>query len=205
MNDSVSTHPKQPLIISIILILCVMQPLLFGWAALETTFQYPLLHESWRFISAHITHVDTLHFITNLLALVLLHHLFPMSNKALLMTVTAATVSINVLLVSLQIPEYAGLSGILYAYLGCIVGLWFKSGEITKAVLSILGIATYTLIISPMDIAQSHDHFKPLFEAHFVGFMSGLLASWFHQNQQLSKTSNAGKYENNPLQSSEDV
>ena len=158
--------------------LCILQPLLFGWAAPETTFQSPLADHYWRLISAHITHIDTAHFMTNVLAWMLLHHLFPLNPYRWLLTTLLALVSINGLLIMLQIPEYAGLSGILYAYLGCLIGIWFNSGEKVKAALSLLGIALYALFISPMDMVHTQTHFQPLLEAHVAGLISGLLAAW---------------------------
>ena len=185
MINTLSAHLKQQWVLCSLLLLCFLQALLFGWAAPETTFQYTLTHQYWRFFSAHITHVDALHFITNLCALMCLYKLFPINTKVFLTTIVVACGNINVILICLKIPEYAGLSGILYAYLGCICSQYAKSNGITKAVLLFIGIVIYATALAPMNIIGSDADFKPLLEAHMAGFFSGMLVVWLTRDYDI--------------------
>lgn len=174
-------YSKRQCILYTLLGLCILQPLLFGWAAIETTFQYPLQNQYWRFISAHLTHVSLMHLLTNVMAWVILHQLLRIHAITLLVTILTACAGINIMLVYLQIPEYAGLSGILYAYLGCMAGLWFKSGHRAQACLCIVGVVLYATLVSPISNIHADSGFKPLLEAHLIGLACGLLVACFTQ------------------------
>ncbi len=137
----------------------------------------------WQLFTAHFIHYDSAHMINNLMALVLLIHLFPQNTTHLTVSFIFAIIFINIYLIIEQVAFYAGLSGLLYVIPGSAAAQQFNEQKYINF-LFIIGCAI-TYITSSIFIIAPQSNWSPLEQAHVIGFMTGLLSRIFHHSMEL--------------------
>jgi len=129
----------------------------------------------WQSITAHFVHYDVKHLITNMLALGILLFLFPLSNRDLIKGLVLAVILIDIYLYFSDIRFYIGFSGLLYVIPGGAFVKYILNKKYTNAVLLMLIFLVYILIsVSSLNISDGVV-WKPLLQAHILGFIAGII------------------------------
>ena len=164
---------KQPALWAIIG--CLLISMIFGYADVNTAFEYQNRLQLWRLITAHFSHYSVLHLITNLSVMLLLLHLFPMSVKQQLKAAALTVLMIDFYLLFQKAPVYLGISGILYAILGFAFAQQLKKKSYLFAlfILSVTLLYIYELAIQINTLKDPN--WKPLSAAHLLGFFAGIM------------------------------
>ena len=131
----------------------------------------------WQLLTAHFVHYDLRHLITNMLALGILLYLFPASFKTNIKGVIVAIVLIDLYLWFSGVRYYVGYSGLLYVIPGMSLANFILQKKYLHALLILFLYFAYTLILQQSVNISDRILWVPLSQAHFVGFVAGIVVA----------------------------
>lgn len=180
--DAITTNLKQSPFVALILTIClscfvlaligITEP--YNWLRILPFSQLLENHQWWRLIGPAFIHFSTLHIAFNLLWWWMLgkqiESAFGLSGIVMLFLFSALTSNIAQLL--LDGPNFGGLSGVVYALVGCVWWLgWLRPAWGIALPKAMVGFLLVWLVIGYTDILW----IKMANTAHTVGLISGCL------------------------------
>lgn len=136
----------------------------------------------WRFITGNMVHLTWRHFAMNVLALVAILALYPnsLSVKSMFMALllSGLSVTLGIWMFSEEIHWYVGLSGALHGLLVTLIIIDFtihKSWLNVLLLLIVIAKLAWEGIMGPMPGSESYAGGPVVVQAHFYGFIGGLL------------------------------
>ena len=177
---------KQAPFTSSILAICLLIYLLaivgvsgpYSWLQIQPIAMLAETGQWWRILGPALIHFSVLHIAFNLLWWWSLGKqieiTFGLSSLLLLFVFSAVVSNVAQLLVSG--PNFGGLSGVVYALVGCVWWLgWLKPSWGISLPKSIVGFLLVWLVVGYLDVLPVH----MANTAHTVGLICGCLFAWF--------------------------
>ncbi len=186
-NHGTFTVPWFTLALSLRLVIVLI---LFGGAAEALIFDRDAIAsgEIWRLITAHLTHIDTMHLVWNLGAFAVMGSILEtqfklpfLDHAGLLIT---AGIGINAWLWFGEpgLQYYAGLSAILNAqFIVLVAFVWAETRHPLAILAGLGGIAKIVIEIVFATSLLTSPAWPPLPEAHGIGLIMGGIWLWFYR------------------------
>lgn len=176
---------SNPRIILTLLILFIGINLLsfsLGWSE-YLQYQHQAINRGqlWRLVSAHWVHMNAMHFLINLFALLVLWqlsaHWLSTNDKLLVLLGSMLLIGCGLYLLFPQIAWYRGLSGALHAFWLAIALLGLKRDRLTAIILLLVLLLKlgWEIAVGPTPLAASLSGGPVLLEAHWLGAGAGLI------------------------------
>lgn len=140
--------------------------------------------EAWRLLTGHLVHLGWMHYAMNMLGLAAIASLFPGPvapyRILVLMTVSALTASLGLLIFSAGINWYVGLSGVLHGLFAAAAIFAFAAGRRIEGGI-LIGLLVFKLfweqIAGPVPGSEAISGGRVIVDAHLYGALGGLLAA----------------------------
>lgn len=189
-------HLKTSPFTSSVLVICSLIYLLamigitapYSWLQIQPINQLVDSAQWWRLLGPALIHFSLLHITFNLLWWWALgkqiEKTFGLSSLLLLFVLSATVSNIAQLLISG--PNFGGLSGVVYALVGCVWWLgWLKPAWGISLPKPLVGFLLVWLVVGYLDILPIH----MANTAHTVGLICGCLFAWFLASRDKNVTS----------------
>lgn len=141
---------------------------------------------SFKHVTTHVSHHSWGHYIGNMLAMIILLHVFPSQPKVLAWAFLVCIFATGMYVIVASVPSYIGASALLY----CVPGCWYVKVSKTNlkiANLVLVIILLYLFFMSPLKNLSLNPQWQPLTGAHLIGFLAGAVVQFIFNFIQTGK------------------